>query len=476
MLSENRIFFTLGLVAFLTLLYLTFFTTGTAGGGDSVLHYLFAKYAFTHPENYFNHWAKPFFTALSSPFTLLGFSGIKLFNTLCSCGAVWFSYKTLEVWQVKNRWAIVPIVFSSALFVTVTQSGLTEPLSALILTSAIYLVVKNKVVAGLSIISFMPFVRSEGLIILGVFAIYLIVKNRIKYLPFLLLGHVVYALVGYPFYHDILWIFTKIPYANQTSNYGNGNWNHFLIQLNFQTNPVIYSLFWLGTIGFAFKVIKALKNANQENGFTEKLWLVYGCFFAFFVAHSCFWALGIFNSLGLSRVFVSVLPLLGMIAIDGLNLIDVLQLNKKYQTASSILTYIIVAVVMVIPFTKGKYGYNLPGEFSLTPQQHSLKEVLLPYINQHYPKAKLIITDPNIPYMLNIDPFNREVCDWYYGIKSPSDLDSTSLLVVDKWFAQIEWGHPVEELLANPHLKLQICFPKQDTTYYVFSKNNREIK
>jgi hypothetical protein len=56
---------------------------GTADEGDSVEHFLYAKYAFIHPENFVNHWAKPVFVWIAAPFAQLGFSGVKFLNVSC---------------------------------------------------------------------------------------------------------------------------------------------------------------------------------------------------------------------------------------------------------------------------------------------------------------------------------------------------------------------------------------------------------
>lgn len=474
--NEKRLFYLFWGVGSLALVIIAFCTTGSGGGGDSVLHYLYAKYAFKHPENLLNHWAKPVFTLLASPFTFIGFSGIKLFNVICSSTSVWLSYKLLENWETKNRWVIAPILLSITLFITVTLSGLTEPLSALILISAVYFLSKQKVSLALVIISFMPFVRSEGLIIVAVFLVYLIVKKYFKYIPFLATGHLVYALAGYPYYHDILWIFTKIPYANQTASYGKGNWDHFLIQLNFQTNPIIYALFWLGCIGLLGKLILSFKSLNKVSGFAQKFWLVYGCFFAFSIAHVTFWALGIFNSMGLVRVFVSVMPLMGLICVDGLNLIVESINHEKLKKLASLFTYIIVAAIVIFPFTKGKYGYKIPNDFVMSKEQAVIANTLKPYLATNWPNKSIVFTDPNIPYVLNLDPFDGLACEWYYDLKKPSNLPSNKLLIADAWFSEIEWGYPIENILKDSTLVFESAFPKQAGVYYVFSKKNIQIQ
>ena len=78
----------LGSSIFILLLF-----TGTGNEADSINHYLFAKYAPEHPNLFFNHWAKPLFTLIASPFAQFGFVGVKIFNVLCGLASSIFIYK-----------------------------------------------------------------------------------------------------------------------------------------------------------------------------------------------------------------------------------------------------------------------------------------------------------------------------------------------------------------------------------------------
>src|SRR6218665_775546 len=120
--ASDRIFYILLTAIAAVVCALAIWCNGTGGGGDSILHYQYAHYAGKHPENFFDHWAKPFFTILAFPFAGAGFTGIKLFNCLCSLGAAWFGYKILSVFNTPASWAYALLLFSRTLFVKVTFS------------------------------------------------------------------------------------------------------------------------------------------------------------------------------------------------------------------------------------------------------------------------------------------------------------------------------------------------------------------
>ena len=76
---------------------------------------------------------------------------------------------------IKQQIPLTIILIFTPTYYVLTFSGLTEPLFALILIIGTYLCAKEKHASASILISFLPFVRSEGLIILGVFGFYFII-------------------------------------------------------------------------------------------------------------------------------------------------------------------------------------------------------------------------------------------------------------------------------------------------------------
>jgi len=59
-----------------------FNTTNSYGGGDNISHYFGSHWGWKHPAYLFNHWHKPVFTILSSPFAQFGFNGLRIYNLI----------------------------------------------------------------------------------------------------------------------------------------------------------------------------------------------------------------------------------------------------------------------------------------------------------------------------------------------------------------------------------------------------------
>lgn len=460
-INESFFYFSFSIIAII-LVVVSFTFDGTGGGGDSVLHFQYARFAGQHPENFFNHWAKPLFTMFAFPFAQFGFVGIKVFNVLMSLLSAYFTYKILLHFKTANARFVAVILFSITLFVNVTISGLTEPFSAALLMVSIYCLVEHKTILGLFIISFLPFVRSEGLIILGVIFVYLIASKKLKWSPWLISGHAVMAVIGSFYYHDLLWVFNKIPYAHMSSVYGIGSWTHFIEQLYFQVGLIEYFLFFLGCISL---IIGLIKLKNKLPFINEKLWLIYGCFFAFFLAHTSFWALGIFNSMGLSRVFVSVMPLMAIIALDGLNFIEtnIVLINNKLGAG---IKYIFIILLIVFPFLQTPASYKLPDDFELESSQFLVKNSVVPYLNTYKHNKVIIMADFSIPLFKNLDPFDKSKVKMMKDITEFNAIDTNSIIVWDTWLSVLELDITLEKLNKCNNLKM-------DTLFHITSKQGR---
>ena len=71
---------------------MAFITRGTYDSGDSIKLYLFARYAFEHPLNLLESWAKPLFTLLAAGPAQAGFMGMKLFQCAVVATSAWGAY------------------------------------------------------------------------------------------------------------------------------------------------------------------------------------------------------------------------------------------------------------------------------------------------------------------------------------------------------------------------------------------------
>jgi len=416
---------------------------GTGDSGDSVTHYLFAKYAFKHPELFFDHWAKPVYVLVASPFAQLGFWGIKLFNIIVSCLILLFTSLVAIRLNLKNPLIAGIILIFSPLNFVLMQSGLTEPLFALVTILSLYLILKQNYFFAATLISFLPFVRSEGLIILGIVGLSLLIKRQYKAIPFLIIGHLAYSLVGYFVHQDFLWVMNKIPYLSLSSHYGSGQLSHFVIQFLYVVGIPIYILVGLGLI---HQVYLLFKRRNS----VEFSVIVLGGFLAYFIAHTLFWHFGLFNSMGLKRVLIAILPLAALIALSGFNLITE-QLLKSRPKIQKGICYLTLALIVLFPFTSNKAAIHWKKDLDLTIDQRCASTVATYIEKQIGLNHRFIFAHPYLSEALELDYFDPTK-HIELGETALNHLKPVDVVIWENWFSVIERGVTKEKLMTNRQL------------------------
>ena len=466
MLKEKNIAYSL-IGIFAILLYtLAVLTDGTGDSGDSVMHYFFSKYAFVHPENFVNHWAKPVFVLLSAPFAQFGFVGMKVFNCTVALLTAFFVFKTCLALGIKNSWLSVLFLFFSVKYFILIFSGLTEPLFALLLISAIYFSINKKYFVTAVIISFLPFVRSEGWLMMGLFAFYFIIVKQYKMLPVLLIGHAVYSLAGFFYYKDLFWIFTANPYSSLNSIYGHGELLHFVRQLFYVVGIPLYFLLACGIFYFLFAFFR---KQNRTSFFKEELILIYGSFFVFFIAHTLFWYLGIFGSGGLNRVLISVMPLTAIIGLRGINFIS-FEEKIKNKIIPITLKAVLIIYVLVFPFTPNHAALHLENDFSLAPDQ-LLSNDFAATIKEIYPEKKYYYEYTYFSESFGIDPFDKNLHDNIGSLEKLCNIPSKSVIIWDDWYAPVQAGVKLDDLRNDTiNFSEKISIKKDSTQFVVFLK------
>ncbi|MBX2816239.1 MAG: hypothetical protein KTR24_09580, partial [Saprospiraceae bacterium] len=425
-MKKNRPLYLLLVVYAMVAALTMFFFDGTGDSGDSIMHYLFARYAPAHPALFFDHWAKPIYVLFGSPFAQFGLNGIKVFNVLASLTTIFLTVRICQRCKMQHALLAGLFVIFSPLHFILTFSGLTEPLFAMVLCLGIYLITAERVMWACVVISFLPFVRSEGLLVLGPFLVYLLVRGQWKYAPVLLSGHVIYSLLGFGVHGDLMWVFRKIPYAQTTSDYGSGALFHFAEQLIYVVGVPLYILFWIGVLAMVWQWVR--KQLSLESGL-----LVLLGFFVVFIGHSLFWYLGIFNSLGLIRVFVGVVPLMAIIALFGFNALAEM-LFRKNTKRKRILHGLLLAYILLFPFTSNPAAIDWEKDMRLSTSQqlaHQIKDIVHQDLER---QARFLYADPYLSEVLNLDPFDEDL-KIELSPQALKTLHPGDVVIWENWFA-----------------------------------------
>ncbi|WP_426060424.1 hypothetical protein [Hymenobacter sp. B1770] len=439
------------LAGFLTVsVVLAFITESTFDSGDSIKHFLFARDAFQYPMNYLDSWAKPLFTLLASGPAQAGFIGMKLFQ----CGVValsaWCAFVVARALGLPAPYLAIVFAYAAPDYFLIQYSGLTEPLFGLVLVGAVALAVTHRPGWSAALISWLPFVRSEGFIIIGVWAVYLMVQRQWKLLPLLLLGYAVFSAVGAVVLGDASWVFGHNPYAT-VSVYGHGVWDHFL---DYMPNLLGRVLWGLALIGAARMVYDSFQRERRQTPlFSAELLLVYGSITVFVVAHSIFWAYGLFNSFGLTRVLTVTVPLFAIVALNGLA--GVTSVGQTRTARWGIRTVLAIAILL---FPALERGHDFAWQRDLTrPPDQQVVENAAAWLRQTYGQEArpLAYEFPYVAVATNNNFFDPKTHPAIVLNEAGQvvSLPVGGLLVWDDWYAPVEGHVQLNKMLSDARFR-----------------------
>lgn len=431
-------------VGFTVLLILS---EGTYGGADEISHYYFSRYAFRFPSFYLDQWAKPLFTALSAPFARLGYVGFRFFNVLAGTATAYFTWRTARLLHFRYPVVAIFLLISSPQYVVMMLSGMTEILFSLVLMVSIFLFFRKNYGWAALVISFLPFARTEGVVIIPLFLIALALKHQWKVLPLLLSGTLFYTLLGSFHYHDLLWLVHEMPYRGDAAPlYGKGELLHFVRASKFIFGLPLTFLVILGLVAWVAGYVRDRKQTRRER-FLE-FWVAYLPFMVYFAAHTVLWWRGWGNSLGLIRVMAAIVPpaaLLGAMAWSQAT--EVSRIGVKYRAPA---TGVLCLYLLFIPFQIYRIPVPLDGEQRLVKEASEwLKDSELAGNRIHY-------YDAFFPYYLEMDPFDRDQLHLFvFDTTQPGKgiLDN-EILIWDAHFSPNEGNLPISALLNNPGFRV----------------------
>lgn len=407
------------------------------GGMDSYNHYLIAKYSFKHPDLLLHYWGKPVYNAIAAPFTQLGIGGSVALNILCLTGSAFLSYKAAQNFGIKS--ALLAFVFClfSPIFLDNTISSLTEPLNALLLSWCIYLISGKKWLGAAIIAGFLPYARSEGFIIAGIIGVYLLFfeKNRKAFFA-LLLGSLVFNVLGWIIEGKALWIITENPYLkfelSGENVCGSGSLFNYI-----RWGHVTFGL--LVCVLLLIALIKASLH-HRKNKVDVPNSLIPTLFLSYFGIHSVIWAMGMMGSCGYIRVMVVIAPLAAILAAMAFDSIAA-KIKLKWK---NLLLLLLVLNSIYAPIRYYRYKYPLQ-----LSQEQKLYVELNNWLQQsEYKHRTLAYMYPYLSVIADIDPWDRKQHEELWMSSVPL-YKKGDLLIWDGHFGPNEAAIPLDYLLSH---------------------------
>ena len=432
-------------------------SSGTYDSGDGVSHYLISRYSWHHHHLFIDDWGKPFFTMLSSPFAQFGLKGITFFNILCGLAASYFAYKIAVKLAIPLPYLAIVFTFSAPIYISVVNSGLTEPLFSLMLIFCIWLIINERYYLSAIVFSFLPYVRPECIFVLPIFIFYYLLKR--KYLANFLLpvGTIVISIFGFFYYKNLLWLISQNPYATGASSqvYGDlkGNLFSYIGHYHDITGRalavlIVSGILWL--IGAEY--FARPKTQGAANYFMEEIFLIFGCFVNIVLCHTVVWATGLHPTLGMLRFMSPLIPLASIIGLRGLQLINQIPDIIKAPRLKPIIASCFVVAILYSPYT---LWYKIP--FQLDPEQVVIKKATDWYKQTPNTGKKVFYLAPYITPCLNIDPYDTSKHEelWSMNPQRPDlNMPHGSILIWDSHFGPNEGRMKLDTLIKNPNLTL----------------------
>ena len=337
---------------------------------DSANHFLFARWAVSHPRYFVSVWGRPLFTLVYFLPSQFGYPAAKLFTVALCLATAWQTFRLADWLRLKRAELAVPLLFLQPVFFALCSEVMTEALFAFLFIIALRLHLAGRIKTGMIVASLLILVRPEGFfigILWGLWGLRIVdcelrnpqpldgwhqaqtarlkfrqwikeIRNpqfAIRILQCLLLasGMVIWWLAAYWLTGDPLWILHNWPPDWQVDGQANG------------TGPIWWYAALLPLIAgiplfvpFLVGLWKLLRS--------RELIFARSSFLTLFVLHSLMFTQGWFGSAGYARYFVCVSPVTALIALVGWNELAAKRPQLWIQTGSLILAALTCVVYL----------------------------------------------------------------------------------------------------------------------------------
>lgn len=318
----------------------------STGDGDSTLHYLNLRSAAIEPKDGLTSWARPVYVLLMVFPAMSGLFTARIFSAFITILLVWQTMRLADDLKLKRAslagWLLIlqPLVFALG------SDTMTEIPMALGLTIAIRWWLAKRFAASCLLMSFLPFVRPEGLLLAPVWALLLLLlpydkehpsfPARIAIGSLLSVGGICLIIACYFLAHD--WLYYIHAWSWPLGLINRGPLWHHVTNWPYYCGPVLLVLFLMG--------IKP--SLRREMTVPWIVWLVV------FISHSFFYYFGLFGSVGFMRIMATTASITAVVCLEGWNTIAELttirQLSSSAQRAVATCALLIAALFAMISY------------------------------------------------------------------------------------------------------------------------------
>ncbi len=373
---------------------------------DGGYHFLFARWAWAHPQMFVGVWSRPLFTLLYAFPAQLGYPAAKLFSALISLLTAWQTWRLAEEVKLERAPLTIPLIFLQPSFFLICTDTMTELLFAVVFVIALRLHLRGRINAGMLMASLLILARPEGFflgLLWGVWVLNREPRNWWRRLPSTVLlatGALVWWLAAWLITRDPLFIKHNWPtdWAATGTAYGTGALWSYAIKL-----PEIVGLWLLAPFLYGLTLLLTRR----------KLSTITSTFLFFFILHSILRTYGLFGSAGYPRYFVSISPAIALITLAGWNEIAqwFAHLHGPIKTACAALILLISAYTC--------FAYVDGAEWNRDAR--AVADTYLWFRTHPQPVERLIWSQAYMSILFNHDPWEQP------GLSNDHDRNLQSL-------------------------------------------------
>ncbi len=424
---------------------------GLPEGGDDVMHYLHARYFWTHAQAALSEWGKPVFSLLASPFAQVGQWGMTVFSASCAvatCALMMAWSGTIP--RMGWGWLMVPMLMLTPIYFHSVVRGLTEALFGLWTCATILLLWRRRHVAGMALASFFPFVRPEYIVFVPLVAGWVAWRRDFRALPWAGLGLALYVLCCGLFLGDPFIFFRNSTYVGNTL-YGRGSAWLFVENIDAMYGLPLKRAFLVSALLLPLVIWRDPTRRGQHLFVLSMTFLPALLIFAI---HSYAWWQGGRASLGLLRVIATTVPLVVLFTVHTLaSAWDLWMPTKRWTT---------IAFVALVLFYANTGYHELVHRQEIPVRAkpvHQVQQEAALFVNTiNLSGERVFFADPSIALLCELDPWNPESATFMsggQGERAYAHIERGDLMVWDQQFSAGEGALPLEHLFNDERLHLE---------------------
>jgi hypothetical protein len=318
---------------------------------DEISHVLIARDAWTEPLLILSPWGRTANTLIFMPAARFGLTAARLEAVALACIVVLLSVRLARHFSVAWPWLVPALLFFQPWFAQWSFQALTEiPFTLFMLAGWVFALEEHFLLAGLAF-GILPLARHEGILLLGLWMAFAVLRRRWMGLLGAVIPLVVYNAVAYKtagFLPASIY-FDPTP----TDFYGHGGWSHYVRPL-------------LDGIGVPVAVLAVLGIPAMLRHWPGRLFVAWN---AIYIAMQVvFFKFGLFASGGYIVFLLPVAPLAAIMAAHGLStLVTLVSRQAGYRRApvaaagalAAATIFVIAAASSAMPIPEDTYQTSL---------------------------------------------------------------------------------------------------------------------